>query len=314
MNKMKYIFILMISTIITYTSFLGIWGEVFALAPSFEANYVEYLMGKKWENKAETLWDLSKIGINKNLSLKENLKNMFYPDLDWQGGRIWDIVKVIGLIVFVTMLVVQWLKYVINSDAESKVNEYHRNFVYIFLWGLIFFGATWILWVGLNIWWDWWSAELMNKLDQSLMFQIFSWLRALAFFVAIILLIYTGWKIMVSMEQEAKFKAASQWILNIIIPLLIIKIIDYIYFIAQSPNFKSQATTLIVEISKAIAYILWWFFTLMIIYYGFRLMFWGWSDEHLKKVKNIIVAVFLWSLVIFIFFLIIYQIAQEFTW
>ena len=90
-------------------------------------------MGEKGENKTETLWDLSKIGINKDLSLRDNVKNMFYPDLDGQGGRIWDIVKVIGLIVFVTMLVAQGLKYVINSDTESKVNEYHRNFLYIFL-------------------------------------------------------------------------------------------------------------------------------------------------------------------------------------
>ena len=117
---------------------------------------------------------------------------------------------------------------------------------------------------------------------------------------------------MVAMDQEDKFKAWTQGIFNIIIPLIIIKIIDYIYYIAQSPDLKSKATILIIEVSKALGYILWWFFTLMIIYYGFRLMFGG-SDDHLKKVKNIIVWVFLGSLVIFIFFLIIYQIAQEFV-
>ena len=92
----------------------------------------------------------------------------------------------------------------------------------------------------------------MNKLDQSLMFQIFSGLRALAFFIAIILLIFTGWKVMVAMDQESKYKAATKGILNIIIPLTIIKIIDYIYYIAQTPDLKSKATELIVEVSKAL--------------------------------------------------------------
>jgi hypothetical protein len=64
--------------------------------------------------------------------------------------------------------------------------------------------------------------------------------------------------------------------------------------------------------SKVLWYILWGFFTISLIYYGFALMFGGWSDESLKKVKSVITAVFLWTLVLFIFLLIIYQISQEF--
>lgn len=303
----------MIAFIVSQAVYFWIWWwEVYANPPSFEVDYKSYLMGEKGSNKSETLRDMSKIGIDKNKSLKDNIKNIFYPDVDGQGGRLWDIIKVLWLIVFIVMIVVQWFKYVMSADVENKAKDLHRNFMYIFLGWLIFFSSTWILWIGLHIWWDGWSAELMNKIDQSLMFQIFSWLRALAFFIAIILLIFTWWKIMVAMDQEDKFKAWTQGIFNIIIPLIIIKIIDYIYYIAQSPDLKSKATILIIEVSKALGYILWWFFTLMIIYYGFRLMFGG-SDDHLKKVKNIIVWVFLGSLVIFIFFLIIYQIAQEFV-
>lgn len=117
---------------------------------------------------------------------------------------------------------------------------------------------------------------------------------------------------MVAMDQEDKFKAWTQGIFNIIIPLIIIKIIDYIYYIAQSPDLKSKATILIIEVKVNIrVYSVMIFHTHLIIYYGFRLMFGG--SDHLKKVKNIIVWVFLGSLVIFIFFLIIYQIAQEFV-
>jgi len=289
-------------------------SDVYANAPSFEANYVDYLM-ENWDNPNgnETLWDLSNIGINKNVSFMENIKNIFYPDLSGQWWRLWDIIKVLWLVIFVVMLVWQWFQYTLQADDESKVWKFHINFAYIFLWGIIFFWATWILWIGLNIWWDWWSSELINKLDNSILFQIFSWLRAGAFFVAIILLAFTWWRIMVAMDSEDKIKAGRQWILNIIISLLIIKVIDYIYYIAQTPDFKSKATELIVEISKVLWYVLWGFFTIALIYYWFRLMFSNGDDEGLKKVRSVIMAVFLWSLVLFIFFLIIYQITQEFV-
>lgn len=311
MKYLKYIISFIITWILSYNIIFFEW-VVLAAPPSFEANYVDYVMGRKWENRTENLWDLGRIGIDKNKNLKDNIKNIFYPDNMWQGWKLWDIIKTIGFIVFVAMLVFQGLQYVAHSDQEDKVWELHKNFLYIFLWWLLFFWATRILWIWLNLGWGWGSETLMNNLDKSIMFQIFAWLRALAFFIAIILLIFTWWKIMVAMEQEDKFKIASRGLLNIIVPLVLIKIIDYIYFIAQTPDFKSKATEIIIEVSKVLWYILWAFFTIMIIYYWFRLMF-GWNDEQLKKVKNIIVAVFLWSLVIFIFFLIIYQIAQEFA-
>lgn len=313
----KIIIWLTIALWIVCVSILGNYNapNTFANAPSFEKNYVDYLTNKKWDNPNwnETVWDLSTIWIDKNMSLMDNVKNIFYPDSFGQWGKLWDIVKVLWFIIFVVMLVVQWLQYTMQADDESKVWWFHINFAWIFLWGIIFFWATWILWIWLNIWWDWWSQELLNKLDNSILFQIFSWLRAGAFFVAIVLLWYTWRKIMVALDNEEKVKAGRQWILNIVISLIIIKVIDYIYFIAQTPDFKSRATELIVEVSKVLWYILWWFFTISLIYYWFRLMFSNWDDEGLQKVKNIITAVFLGSLVLFIFFLIIYQITQEFV-
>ena len=310
---MKFIKILsysLFSLLFILYSYIGTSSIVLANPPSFKKDYAEHLLWGK--GNTETVWDLSKIGLNKDVSIKENIKNIFYPDISGQWWKLRDILKVLWLIVYIIMIVVQGIQYVMSADTEDKVKNFHTNFVYIFLGALLFFWSTWILWIGLNIWGDGWSAELMNKLDQSIMFQVFSWLRSLAFFAAIILLIFTGWKIMVAMDQEDKYKAATKWILNIIIPLTIIKVIDYIYYIAQTPNFKSRASELIVEVSKALGYILGWLFTIMVIYYWFRLMFWG-DDEQLKKVKSVIMAIFLWSLVIFIFFLIIYQIAQEFA-
>ena len=57
---------------------------------------------------------------------------------------------------------------------------------------------------------------------------------------------------MVSMDDEEKLTAGRQGILNILIALIIIKLIDYVYFIAQTPDLKTKATELIVEASKVL--------------------------------------------------------------
>jgi hypothetical protein len=61
----------------------------------------------------------------------DNIKNIFYPDISGQGGRLWDIIKIIGLIVFVGMFVWQGLQYAMQADDESKIEGFHINFVYI---------------------------------------------------------------------------------------------------------------------------------------------------------------------------------------
>lgn len=175
------------------------------------------------------------------------------------------------------------------------------------------FSTIWILSLGLNIDQGGGTVALLNRLDNGVIFQIFGGLRAGAFFAAIILLMYYGYRMILSMEDEEKLKTMRQWVLNVIYALVLIKIIDYIYFIAQTPNFKSKATELIIEVSKVLGYILGAFFTLSIIFYGFKLMFSNGDDAALTKVKDVITGVLLGTLVLFIFFLIVYQVVQEFA-
>lgn len=292
----------------TITSILLLPIFTYAAVPTFHNKFVAPL--EKGNEKVRSLWDGI---IDRDMSIKDNVKKIFYPEQSGQGWRLWDIMRNLWFSLFIIMIVIQWFMYIINAKDEEKFIGFHKNFIYIFLWGLIFFSSTWILWTGLWLENVQWSEWLIENIDTSLMFQVLGGLRALAFFAAIVLLIFTWRKTMSAMDKEDKFKTATRWILNVVISLLIMKIIDYIYFIAQVKDFQSKATELIVEVSKTLWYILWWAFTLMIIYYGFRLMFSWWNDESLKKVKNIIIWIFLGSLVIFLFFLIIYQIAQEFA-
>lgn len=291
------------------------WSSIHAAPPTFEKNFSEHLLqssvGGQYGN--ESLWDRSTLWLDKNKSITENIRNMFYPDVSGQWGKIRDLIKVIGLLVFVWALVRQGFRYVLAADEESKAKSFHMNFLYILLGWVIFFAATWILWIGLGVWWDGWTSGLLERLDNSIAFQIFSAIRAGAFFTALVLLWYYWRSMMSAMDDEEKFKTMRQWVINILIVLVSIKVIDYVYFVAQSPEFKSKATELIVEVSKVLLYILWWFLTISIMYYWFRLMFSGGNEEALTKVKNVITTALLGTLVIFIFFLIIYQVVQEFN-
>ncbi len=261
----------------------------------------------------ESFFDLSQIGIDRDKSIMQNIKAIFYPDAFGQWGKLWNIIKFLWLIVFIAAIVIQWVMYIMNADAEDKVKTMHINIAYTFLGWILLFGATRVLWIGLDIGWDGWSSGLIERLDTSLAFQIFSGIRAAAFFTAVFLIGYYGRQMMSGMDDEEKLKTMKQWVLNIVIVLAFIKLVDYVYYIAQSPDLKSKATELIVEISKVLGYILWWFFMIMLIYYGFRLMFSGGNEETLTKVKNLLIAVLVITLVLFFFLLIIYQISLEFA-
>jgi len=53
-------------------------------------------------------------------------------------------------------------------------------------------------------------------------------------------------------------------------------------------------------------------FTIMMIVAGFQLIVGAWKAESMKKLKSVATAIVLWSIILFMFLLIIYQIVQEF--
>ena len=100
--------------------------------------------------------------------------------------------------------------------------------------------------------------------------------------------------------------------LNIMLALIFIKVIDFVYFIAQEQDFQDRATEFLIVVARVLAWILGAAFTIFVIIAGFRMIFGGGKSESLNGLKNIITGIFLGSLVIFMFLLIIYQVIQEF--
>ncbi len=116
---------------------------------------------------------------------------------------------------------------------------------------------------------------------------------------------------MQAFDHEDKQKAARTGILNVIIALLFIKIIDYIYFIAQQESFGNLSMDLVVQSSKFLAYIAGIIFVIALIYAGYLYLTAGGSDDQIKKATNIIKTVFVVILMILLFLLVVFQVVKD---
>ena len=82
------------------------------------------------------------------------------------------------------------------------------------------------------------------------MFQVLGFLKAFAFFYAIVMTIRYGIQFMKALEKEDQIKTAKKGITNVLMALIFIKVIDFIYFIAQSGQFVSKAKNFMLNIAR----------------------------------------------------------------
>jgi len=57
---------------------------------------------------------------------------------------------------------------------------------------------------------------------------------------------------MTALDSDEKLKKARSGVINVVLALIFIKIIDYLYIIAQAKEFKNKAIELLVEVSKVL--------------------------------------------------------------
>jgi len=69
------------------------------------------------------------------------------------------------------------------------------------------------------------------------------------------MMVILGFRIMAANDPD-KSKKIAKSIMNIILSLILIKVIDFFYYIAQSPQFAEKSASFIVDIAKILAYIL----------------------------------------------------------
>ena len=322
MKIIKYIIFCLIFAFTSAIFFQNQTNAAVWVPPSYENNFTEYLTNwapdSKW--RVESVYDL---GIDSDKSLKDNIRCLFYPNsymVPWCNaasawGKIRDVARYIGFAILVIYLVMAGINLILDWADSEKVKTALKSLIYILYWSLLFFGVTWILWWVLSVETVQWSAWLVDALQggpDSLFFKMLTALKALAFFIAIIMMVFYGFRIMSASDQADKIKTLMRWIMNVVMALIIIKVIDYIYYIAQLPNFINHATEFIMEIAKIMWFVMWSGLVIMIFYAWFLLLVDQWKWENMKKAKNIIVWVLLSALVVFALLLIMYQLFAEF--
>ena len=284
---------------------------VFAVAPSFYQDYAEPLINgeEDIEGNVDSVYD---IGIRYDQSLYANIRYLFYPDITGQGGKLWDYVRVIGVGIFFVFLVWIGVNFLIYSDDESKLSETRWRVISLAYGAVIYFGAVWVLgvWLRLTMWWG--TEALVESTQNQIFFQALSFFKAFAFFGAIIALVYAGFKMMYAMDEEDQIAQARTGIVNVIIALVLIKVIDFIFLIAQSSDFVWQAQTLIISISRVMAYVVGIGLMVSIFVAGYLYITDGGTGENVKKAKNIFLTVFFVGLTIFLFLLVLFQLIATF--
>lgn len=307
----------LILSIIWVLSFVTAY--VSAAAPSFDKNFANYLTDETPDEygRVETVFSIC---IDKDKTIKENIRNLFFPNqitpTDNCSASAWwqlrDVIRSLWFVILFLFLVMAWVKLVISAKDWAETKKAISWLIYIWYWAFLLFWATWILGSVLNIDTLQNSWDLVNKVQNWLFFQILSFFKIFAFFAAIVMIAFYWFKMMSAMDQADKTKAAKTWIINVIIALILIKVIDYVFYIAQATDFVTRAKEVILDVSKFLWYALWATFVVTLLYAWFTMVTSGWKEETFKKARWYIVNIVISAIVIFFFLLIVYQIFNEF--
>ncbi|MFZ2151415.1 MAG: hypothetical protein WAZ12_01000 [Candidatus Absconditicoccaceae bacterium] len=297
-----------------------IWA--YTQAPSFNDNFANYLTDNTPDEygRVETVFNLP---IDKNKTLMENVRCLLYPnpsmypgcDTASAGGFLWDVIRYAGFIILFAYIVMVGINLMLYPKDAEKVKNNLKSLMYIGYGGFVLLGSTRILGTVLNVGAIQGSGALVDKIQggpNSLFFQILSFLKILTFFLAIIMMVILGFRIMSAHDAE-KSKKVAKSIMNIILALILVKTIDFFYYIAQSPQFAEKSASFIIDIARVLAYVMGGALMIMIFYAGFLTVTDQGKEENFTKAKNIIVSVLLGGGVLFLFLLILYQIFSEFA-
>lgn len=298
---------------------IGGW-LAYAAAPSFNENFANYMVDDTPDKygRVETVFNIC---IDRNISLMDNVKNLFYPNsiapTSWcstgsQWGQLWVLIRALWFIVMFIFLVITWVNFIMQAKEADGAKKAFSSLIYIGYGAFLIFGVTWILGTVLNIGNVQWSGQLVDRVQNWLFLQILSFFKVLAFFAAIIMLVVSGFRMMSAMDKSEKVTVARKWAINVVIALVLIKIIDYVFYIAQTPAFGAKAADMIVNVAIVLGWVLGSLFVLALFYAGYLMITSWWKEEAFKKARWIIVNIFIIAAVIFLFLLIVYQVFNEF--
>lgn len=297
--------------IFAVTSLFG-WSTT-TYAADFLSDYANPLL-QKWWNGDEKAYSFN---IKDDNRIIDNIKALFYPSDDWAwGGQIWIFIRTLAVALFFALLVWAWFQFIFQADNEEWLKKARMSLLYILLGAAIFFLARRILAKLLSVWsvdgiYDSATGNAVVDRANDLAVFVLSFLKAIAFFIALFFIVWYGFQIVSAVGEEEKVTAARQWLINVLLALVFIKIIDYLYYIALSGDFKNKAIDFIVQASKFLTYIIWTCFILALIYAWYIMLTSSGDDERTTKATNIVKAVFVIWILVLLFMLIVHQVFQD---
>ena len=279
------------------------------LAVSYGSDFALPLVA--WEKVYSSL---SNVDVEKPFT--ENLRDIFYPPIwQWDGGLIWSVLRYIGVWVLVIMIIWTGSMFVRGAAEPEEQSSALRSLIYLVYWAFIFFWATRILGTVINIW-DFSGLvegedSIINKAEEWIVLQVIAAMKAVAFFVAIWLVVWYWSRMIFASGEDDKIKAARTWLLNVVIALVFIKIIDFLYFIAQSGEFEWLAVETIVNVAKFLWFIFGMAIFLSLLYVWFVFLTSAWNDDRITKAKTLVKNIVIVMLVVMLFLLVMFQIFSE---
>lgn len=289
----------------------GLWGGW--RVPWFERDMATKLTDWKFV--------LDNGNVKASNTVRTNMFALFYPSV-WAENALYHVIRDITLWVMIIFLVVAWGSLLLNKKPEES-KKHLTSLLYILLWWVLIYGANRLFWDVFNFGvlgdkFTVWAQEGIGWVTQSLIwkksvfFVILSAIKAFAFFLAVIMIVITWFKVIAAGEWE-KSKKLLKWVLNVVVALLIIKWVDFIYYVAaDSSTFVANASNFIINVARLFAWIFGVITVIMVIVAWYLYITDGWSGANFKKASNILINILLSALVLFSFLLIAYQIFAEF--
>ncbi|MDR2190788.1 MAG: hypothetical protein LBP53_06545 [Candidatus Peribacteria bacterium] len=215
-------------------------------------------------------------------------------------------------------LVYAGIQLLISGNKAEQLKDATRNLLYIAIGSIFIYGAGRFVGDVLNFSGMGGTQGLegvSNALatgNGSIFFQLLAFLKGAAFFFAILMIVVTGFRVIAAADAD-KSKKLLKGLLNVIGALVIIKSVDFVYYIASQGDFATQATDFILKAAKFFGYLYGAAAVLMVFYAGYSFLTDGGSGNGMKRAKGILINLFVSGLVLFGFLLILYQVFAEFS-
>lgn len=288
-------------------AFMGILPAItLADAPLYETHFQNKLTSD------EGVYDAKKeFRISADKSIRENIEILFSPYNN--QSMLWDFIKQIIIGVTILFVARAGIDFLTNPNKPDKLKSARMSLLYILVGWFLIYAAVRIISTlfainGVNP-----ATDLTQNITQRIFFTVLTFLRAGAFFLAIVMAVFYGYQMISAMDKDERALKARKWIMNVLIALIFMKVIDFVFFIAQDHAFGSRIQELLLSGAKILGRVMGAVMVLVLIYGWFRYISAQGDENKAKDAQKMITRIFYAVLIVFMFLLVTRQIIDAFA-